>query len=271
MTVVAIRPFRFTPVSIRSEGNTGPMRSGYRIECCKCGEGESLPFNKMAGISGDNGKKLESLVARKFQGHGWVIGRNSRQDTCIKCAVAGRTVPDPNISEPKHQPQLTLVEKTTMKPTNAAPYIKPAPQIDAKDGFRPAPAAVTTLAPAPQPEPTMKDTLTIMAALQDHYIDKDKGYDRGWSDQKLAESLNCPRAWVKAVRVQFYGDGASGNEDITEALKEAKSAVKVAAALLENADRNEREAKELMVQAAVIRARVEAVHKTVHAIEQALT
>lgn len=71
--------------------------------------------------------------------------------------------------------------------------------------------AAPIIAPEPPRQPTLEDNRTIRTFLDDHYDEAAGRWCDDWSDQKAAERLNVPRAWVSAVRSGFYG------EDVNEA------------------------------------------------------
>ena len=78
--------------------------------------------------------------------------------------------------------------------------------------------------PVPPREMSRKDRRIIFAKLNDVYLDERDGYSNGWSDQRVADDLNIPRAWVKSIREENFGpDGAS--EEIRVALYQAKDVI----------------------------------------------
>lgn len=71
---------------------------------------------------------------------------------------------------------------------------------------------------------TREDRRIIFEKLNDVYIDGKIGYGRGWTDEKVANDLGVPRAWVKLLREENFGDEV-GNEDIREQAAEAQAAL----------------------------------------------
>lgn len=59
------------------------------------------------------------------------------------------------------------------------------------------------------------DRRVLFAKLEDVYVGD--GYIDGWTDKRVAEDLNVPRAWVEEVRSEFFGDVAV-NPDIIDFL-----------------------------------------------------
>lgn len=58
---------------------------------------------------------------------------------------------------------------------------------------------------APRIEPTLKEARTIMDLIEAHFIEKDGRYKDGWSDDKIAQALDLPRAMITKVRDEAYG------------------------------------------------------------------
>lgn len=185
------RPRKFATVTIRGEGRD--VR-GYRVECKGCGKSESLPFNSVKNGSND-GEKESKLIARKFEAKGWKIGKNASQDVCLKCATVGNETHH----DEELQPAKPAKEKTPM------------------------PAHATDPAARPPREMSPDDALAIIGTMQEVYLGADKGYGEGWTDSKVADSLNVPRAWVRQVRLRFYGENArGGNDEIAEIVRDAE-------------------------------------------------
>jgi hypothetical protein len=71
---------------------------------------------------------------------------------------------------------------------------------------------------------TREDKHIVFAKLSEVYIDDKVGYGRGWTDEKVATDLGVPRAWVRLIREEFFGDEV-GNEEIREQVAEAQAAL----------------------------------------------
>lgn len=119
------------------------------------------------------GKTRKPPVAARqnFQAKGWVVGSGPRKDFC---------------------------------PLHAAPSSrKGRADMPAKETATPEPGRK---ADAPR-EITREERGIIFAKIEDVY-----GTDRymsPWTDQKVADDLGVPRAWVADVREQFYGPEGS--------------------------------------------------------------
>lgn len=83
-------------------------------------------------------------------------------------------------------------------------------------------------------EMTRDDRRVIFAKLDEVYLDEQRGYEKGWSDQRVATDLGVPRKWVEIIRAENFG-AIGSNEDMTEFLSEAEALVKEAKAALEEA------------------------------------
>jgi hypothetical protein len=101
---------------------------------------------------------------------------------------------------------------------------------------------------------TRTERRRIMDALDEHYdLDKQR-YFKAMSDQKLAEKLNLPRAWLTQIRVELYGDHDRNEEqeaDKAKALENIRLAEKTRDQLLEMASKAETILNELKQKAGV--------------------
>lgn len=90
------------------------------------------------------------------------------------------------------------------------------------------------------------DRRVIFAKLDEVYLDEQRGYERGWSDQRVASDLGVPRKWVEVIRQENFGSIAA-NEDMSEFLSQAEALCK--------------EAREALAEARKAREQVEAILK----------
>lgn len=73
------------------------------------------------------------------------------------------------------------------------------------------------------------DRRLIFGKLNEVYIDQDRGYSNGWSDERVATDMGVARAWVAKVRDEFFGPevniaaGISMLSEGKELVAEAKS------------------------------------------------
>jgi len=69
---------------------------------------------------------------------------------------------------------------------------------------------------------TRDDRRIIFEKLNEVYVNDKVGYDKGWTDEKVATDLGVPRAWVRLIREENFGDEV-GNEDIRKQIAEAQT------------------------------------------------
>lgn len=55
------------------------------------------------------------------------------------------------------------------------------------------------------PQMTKEDRRIIFSEIDNRYYDETRGYQKGWSDEVIAKSLNVPRAWVSSIREDNFG------------------------------------------------------------------
>jgi len=238
----------FQPISVDYGGQ---KRRGYRLDCGECGAGESIPFAPLKRNYGDDDGKTHTMIRRKFEGRGWVVGESPRQDRCPRCA-APKPITNANLDKPK----LALALQENFKVTTTA--TQPA-----------------TPAPAPQPRDMgIDDALLISTKLHEVYIDASKGYGEGWTDAKVASALNVPRAWVRDIREKQYGKGAAGNDDIDAAVAEARSLLSDCKVARDAAEQTialvTKKIDALTATLTGLRERAGKIERAVHTVEQAL-
>ena len=69
---------------------------------------------------------------------------------------------------------------------------------------------------------TREDRRIVFEKLNEVYVNDKVGYGAGWTDEKVATDLGVPRAWVRLIREENFGDEV-GNEDIRNQIKEAQT------------------------------------------------
>jgi hypothetical protein len=73
---------------------------------------------------------------------------------------------------------------------------------------------------APPRQMQREDRRIIFEKLNEVYIDEKSGYSADWTDQKMADHLGVPRAWVVQIRDENFGP-SGGNEKIAAQIQEA--------------------------------------------------
>lgn len=86
-------------------------------------------------------------------------------------------------------------------PIHAAPAARKVQVMKLQDSVAPAPKA------DPPPASTIEDRRLINMKLTEVYAEG--GYVTPWTDQRVADDLGVPRAWVKDIRESFYGPEGS--------------------------------------------------------------
>lgn len=157
--------------------DAGPTQAAVEIVCGVCGKSEHA-------INPSNRKAMPTVwVTNYFAQKGWEVGHKAADDRCPACAATLRAE--------RRSKSETKREKTMAGDT--APMAEQPRQM----GFQ--------------------DKPIILAKLVEVYLDSENGYDRGWSDKRVAEDLGVPRAWVAELRDQNFGP-ARDNEEIRDFL-----------------------------------------------------
>lgn len=151
-------------------------------------------------------------ITKKLEQIGWVVGANADCDLCPHHA---------NSLKEKKAPMLKVVEQLKPSPSETAPR-----------------------------EMTRDDRRIIISKLDAVYLDSKRGYDSGWSDQKVSSDLGVPRKWVETIRVENFGD-MGGNEEMAEFYEQAKKLITDARKLLN--EQREEHNQSVMANGAMIR------------------
>lgn len=122
------------------------------------------------------------LAAQKFARRGWTIGKNCNHHKCPECSAKPKSLKE-------------LAKEVLMKSIPSEPILR-----------------------AVEPRTmSFDDRRLIFSKLHDVYLDERRGYSDGWSDKRVGEDLNVPRAWVEKIRAENFGP-TRDNEDIREFL-----------------------------------------------------
>lgn len=169
------------------ERHGGIPKRVARITCSSCGVSTAI------NIETSKGFLVPQAIRMKFERMRWEVGRHSNRDLCPACVL-----------KQKEKPALKIVSSS---PTPAAP--------------------AAALSPSEQPPRTMQrdDRRIIFEKLNEVYLDDKRGYDTGWSDQRVAADLGVPRKWVELIRAENFGD-VGANADMVEYLHQAESLAK---------------------------------------------
>ncbi|MGY8677298.1 hypothetical protein Q2941_05705 [Bradyrhizobium sp. UFLA05-153] len=193
-------------------GEDGRLVRGIIARCGapNCGAAVPLPVNLMANGRGMDGNIEWQFIARKLEQKGWRIGKSATAHRCPKCFNAAKFAAIRR-SEEKAMPKVEV------------PPVQVPLQIVQDSGK----------------QMTREDRRIIFEKLNDVYIDGKVGYGRGWTDEKVANDLGVPRAWVKLLREENFGDEV-GNEDIRDQVSEANKVLADIRALQPHFDQAQR-------------------------------
>lgn len=148
----------------------------------------------------------------------------------------------PGLVKPTRKHARHPVAKPESKPPMpVTPPAPPAPQLVSPPGH------VSVTVPTGRPA-TRQQRQQIRDLLDQHYNTDDERYHGDWSDKKVAEQLDMPRAWVSDLRLDLYGshDRNEANEQQKRKLAEAIEMAEAATArLIEMASEAEKLANEL--------------------------
>jgi AraC-like DNA-binding protein len=165
---------------------------GVVVSCGSCEVTESLRVNNFGGHSSSEEATEIRFVARKLESQGWHFGRTSADHRCPQCFTIAKQNAARNASEKRAR------EKDEMQQS-------PHNGINGSASSRPM---------------TRDDRRIIFEKLNEVYVSDKVGYGDGWTDEKVAADLGVPRAWVKLLRDENFGDEMA-NDDIRARIKEA--------------------------------------------------
>jgi len=184
-------------------GDDGKLTRGIIARCGHCGAAVPLPVND----SMRNDEAEWQFIARKLETRGWRVGKSRQAHRCPKCLKAAkfagfhhRKPEGLDTANEMHSLASTALATATVGHLNGAITMKVVEN-------------TRTL--------TREDRRIILAKLNEVYIDEKVGYGPGWTDERVATDLGVPRAWVRLLREENFGDEVS-NEGIREQLKEAQ-------------------------------------------------
>lgn len=174
------REFEFTNVRINNR-----TFCECKIHCATCTNTELVHTN--AALADDKYRV-------KFARLGWNVDKPGKY-VCRDCSTLAK--------------RLRLVHSTE-EPMPAKEPPKPATQtFEPFMPNKPEQSSLLTTVRAIAAEPPKQMDLDAMLLVLDSveaYYDPKTGYKDGYTDQKVADDLKCPVAWVKQVRTKKFGD-----------------------------------------------------------------
>jgi hypothetical protein len=165
---------------------------GVAVCCGDCGKVENLPVNNFPGRNRDGDEAEVLFVKRKMEARDWKISNNRVGHRCPKC--------------------LSLIKAA----------VKRAPENRATANGE-TPVSVTPIKSLKEAGARMlgrEDRRIIFEKLNEVYVNDKVGYGAGWTDDRVATDLGVPRAWVKLIRDENFGDEMA-NEEIRQKVAEA--------------------------------------------------
>jgi hypothetical protein len=199
---------------------------GITVTCGyqNCGGVESLPVNNFATKHTDDQTEL-NFIRRKLEGRGWKIGNKPDQHRCSKCFAAIKATAARRASENR----VTRANGET--PVSVSPI-----------------KSLKDIAPRMMGR---EDRRIVFEKLNEVYLNDKVGYGTGWTDERVANDLGVPRAWVKLIRDENFGDEMANEEikqkvaDATKLLDEMKQRTAVAETIVADLKRLSTEAERM--------------------------
>ena len=173
------------PVVSRECGDDRHPKPHIQITCARCGTHGHLVISGSAAPP--------ALANQTFRRRGWIVGRSRTRDRCPKC--------NPRLGTAKaHAAVARIAVDLPLKPVNPPEIPQPIPNIK---GVEALPHLVVIQPPPEVRQPTREDRRRIVEEISASYTDI--GYVGTASDATLATKLDVPRAWVSAIRDEFFG------------------------------------------------------------------
>jgi hypothetical protein len=173
--------------SLVPHGDDGRRVRGIIAHCgaYSCTTTVAVPVNTQSNGTGQDAEAEYKFISRKLERMGWQIGKVRYQHRCPKCISILKF---DNKVEAKAEAQkgapMQVVENTRVM--------------------------------------SREDRRIIFDKLNQVYLDDKVGYSVGWTDEKVASDLGVPRAWVRVLREENFGDEIA-NEDIHKTVNEARA------------------------------------------------
>lgn len=169
----------------------GDRRIAVHRIACGCGHTEAVNTSQ-----GGNPLPPEA-VAKHFRLRGWEVSDREGKDRCPTCIEIEKTA--------RRAKRLQLVEN---KAKAAAPEQALALAIETVEAMKEPPMAKPAEITPPEAvarTQTREDRRIIFTAINDVYLDAERGYKPGWSDKRVADGLGIPVSWAKDIRDEMFG------------------------------------------------------------------
>ncbi|WP_157223333.1 hypothetical protein [Rhodovulum sp. PH10] len=215
----------------------GRRTSGAKIVCARCSRSLVVARPHLKNNAGYSDGKEIAFLTKRYQRAGWLVGRLAMHDRCPDCQKESKAMAG------KDTPNLAIVAgPASRQPVETAPVM----------------TAAVPAGTSPR-QMSREDRRLVFSRLDEVYLDEERGYGVGWTDQKVADDLGVPRAWVVTIREENFG-GAGGNEEIAAQVAEAEALVKRASEAAAECDRR---ATEIRREAAAIDSMVRTIRKAI--------
>ncbi|MGY3130070.1 hypothetical protein ACVWZM_000752 [Bradyrhizobium sp. USDA 4501] len=214
-------------------GDAGKFVRGVAVICGHCGACENMPVNNFPGRNGSGNDVEFQFVKRKLEARGWKIGSKPAQHRCSKCfssikATAARRAPE------NGSPAMNGGASVSVTPIKS--FNDVAARMLGRD-----------------------DRRIIFEKLNEVYVNDKVGYSAGWTDERVASDLGVPRAWVRLIRDENFGDEMANEEirrqvaDASRLLDEVKKATAQAEVIVADLKRLNNEAERIGKSLDVVR------------------
>lgn len=154
-------------------GDDGRPVRGIIARCKYCSAAIPLPVNTIPTRNGADDDIEWQFIARKLEAKGWRIGKTRTSHLCPACFGKVRSAASRKSKEEPVANNVQVVNENTRVLTRA-------------------------------------DRRIIIDKLTEVY--PNDRYDNGWTDEKVAVDLGVPRAWVRLIREENFGDEGSNDE-----------------------------------------------------------
>jgi len=231
------------PVESHLVGDDPKPKPAIVVSCSKCPKKDFLIAANLSGsVPPEAGEKL-------FRKRGWSMGSSRTKDKCPTCAgwERAKSAPEAGLDRLVHIAEGAALEVRNTrdheihdlpaepppakpikpikprKPRSApvAPLAPPPPREPEKEPTMPIPeedrqdrpGAEIGITADPPRQPTRAQRRAVDEALAHYYDPEAEMYNGSWSDKKLAEKMDVPRAWIAEVREALYGPDRSKAAD----------------------------------------------------------
>lgn len=151
----------------------------WAIVCGECGTMRTIPGSNELGHA-----TARDLLPQKATRLGWAVGKREADHRCPACI---------NRAAQARRRTLRVIKEES--------------------------AMGTAVAAEPPRQMQREDRRIIISKLDEVYIDESVGYSGDWSDERVAEDLGVPRAWVSTIREENFGPEVSEDDAAIGALR----------------------------------------------------